>query len=225
METKTLLLNECDLKFSNSEGQFSGYANVFSVLDSKNDIVMPGAFAEYIKTGNEIPVHVNHDWMNGRLPVGKWADLKEDSRGLFGAADLVMKMPSAIDAYWAVKSKLVTGLSIAAIPDKKSIERNAAGNRLIYNYKYVKEISIVDEPANADSTILNVKFAEDINSLQDMRDFERFLREAGNFNRDMCKMLVSQAKIIFGQRDAGNVVDAKSLLNLQQRLESFAVQK
>ncbi len=223
MEHKTLQLNDCDIKFSQNEGNFSGYGNVFNVLDSKNDIVMPGAFSDIIKSGNPVDVYVNHNWLNGALPVGLWSDLKEDSKGLFGDANIVMEMPSGKDAYWAVKKNLIKGLSIAAIPDTKSIEINTKGNRLIYRYKVLKEISIVDSPANEQSTITNIKFNEDIKTIETIKEFEHYLRDVGNFTRDHAKMLVSQAKVLFGQREAGNEIDAKAYSALQERLNRFSI--
>jgi uncharacterized protein len=215
-------INKCDLKFSNTEGQFSGYANVFNVLDSKNDIVMPGAFDNVIKSGNPVDLYVNHNWLKHQLPIGRWYGLVEDTKGLFGESQIVMDMPSGKDAYYATKNNLVKGLSIAAIPDEKSIERNSAGNRLIYNYKFLKEISIVDSPANEFSTITSIKFDEELKSIENIKDYERYLREAGGFTRDHAKMLVAQAKTIFGQRDAGDMESAAALQALKNRLQKFA---
>ena len=85
---QTLSLSECDIKFASFEGTFSGYGSVFGNVDSKNDIVAPGAYAEVLKSGEKIPVYVNHGWLDGKLPVGSWSGLKEDDRGLFGDASL-----------------------------------------------------------------------------------------------------------------------------------------
>lgn len=225
MEYKSVDLADCDIKFAQNEGTFSGYGNVFNVLDTKNDIVMPGAFANVIKSGNPVDVYVNHSWLKGALPVGSWGDLKEDSKGLIGDANIVMEMPSGKDAYWAVKKGLVKSLSIAAIPDESSIERNSKGNRLIYNYSLLKEISIVDSPANKSSLITSVKFDDDLKSIETIKEFEHYLRDVGNFSRDHAKMMVAQAKVLFGQRDAGNEVTAETIKALSDRLDRFAVNK
>ncbi|MBK7357496.1 MAG: HK97 family phage prohead protease [Propionivibrio sp.] len=98
---QTLSLSECDIKFAASEGTFSGYGSVFGNVDSYDDVIMAGAYSEVLKKVR-IPVYVNHGWLDGKLPVGYWSGLNEDDRGLFGDASLVMKMPSAIDAYWGL---------------------------------------------------------------------------------------------------------------------------
>ncbi|MBL0209285.1 MAG: HK97 family phage prohead protease [Propionivibrio sp.] len=207
---QTLSLSECDIKFAASEGTFSGYGSVFGNVDSKNDIVAPGAYAEVLKSGEKIPVYVNHGWLDGKLPVGSWSGLKEDDRGLFGEAGLVMQMPSAIDAYWGMKSGLVTGLSVAFLPDGKSIERRSDGVRVIHKVKMLKEISIVNEPANEEARVFSVKATEEIGRLETVRDFERLLRDVGSFDQATAKQLVAKAKDIFKQRDADEDAEAQS---------------
>jgi len=207
---QTLSLSECDIKFAASEGTFSGYGSVFGNVDSHNDIVAPGAYAEVLKSGGKVPVYVNHGWLDGKLPVGSWSGLKEDDRGLFGDAGLVMQMPSAIDAYWGMKSGLVTGLSVAFLPDGKSIERRSDGVHVIHKVKMLKEISIVNEPANAEARVFSVKATEEIGRLETVRDFERLLRDVGSFDQATAKQLVAKAKDIFRQRDADEDAEAQS---------------
>lgn len=204
-----LSLSDCDIKFASAEGAFSGYGSVFGVVDSKNDIIMPGAYAEVLKTASRIPVYVNHGWLRGELPVGNWADLKEDDRGLFGSAGLVMQMPSAVNAYWGMKSGLVTGLSVAIIPDAKATERRSDGARVIHRIKAMKEISIVTEPANDESRIVDVKFREELDQVETVRDFERLLRDVGAFDQATAKALVVKARDLFAQRDVGDEAGQK----------------
>lgn len=206
---QTLSLSDADIKFAASEGSFSGYGSVFGVLDSKNDIIMPGAYAEVLKSGAQVPVYVNHGWLRGDLPVGTWADLKEDDRGLYGQAGLVMQMPSAVNAYWGMKSGLVTGLSVAIIPDSKATERRSDGARVIHRIKAMKEISIVTEPANGESRIVDVKFGEELEKVETIRDFERLLRDVGAFDQASAKSLTAKARELFTQRDVADEVAQK----------------
>lgn len=201
---QNLSLSDCDIKFAATEGAFSGYGSVFGVLDSKNDIIMPGAYAEVLKSGGRVPVYVNHGWLRGELPVGTWADLKEDERGLYGQASLVMQMPSAVNAYWGMKSGLVTGLSVAIIPDSKATERRSDGARVIHRIKAMKEISVVTEPANDESRIVDVKFKDELEQVETVRDFERLLRDVGAFDQAAAKLLTAKARDLFAQRDVGD---------------------
>lgn len=207
---QTLSLSECDIKFAASEGTFSGYGSVFGNVDSYDDVIMAGAYSEVLKKDQAVPVYVNHGWLDGKLPVGSWSGLKEDDRGLFGDASLVMKMPSAIDAYWGIKSGLVSGLSVAIVPDPEYTEYRADGIRIIHKIKMLKEISIVNEPANAEARVFSVKAAEEIGRIETVRDFERLLRDVGAFNNATAKQLVAKAKDIFKQRDADEDAEAQS---------------
>ncbi len=210
MEHKSLDLADCEIKFAQSEGAFSGYASVFGNVDSKKDIIMPGAFADVLKSGDPVHVYVNHGWLRDELPVGSWSGLKEDTKGLFGDANLVMQMPTAVNAYWAMKSELVNGLSIGFLPDMSKVERKSDGTRVIHGIKYLKEISIVTNPANDATRIVSVKFKDELGQCESERDIEQLLRDAG-LGKWESKAVVSRAKAIFLGRDAQDDAEAKSM--------------
>lgn len=204
MEHQSISISACELKFSTTDGEFSGYGSVFGNIDSKKDIIMPGAYDEVLKSGNQFPVYINHGWLRGELPVGSWSNLKQDERGLYGDARLIMQMPTAINAYWAMKSGLVDGLSVAIIPDHQKSERKADGTRIIHSIKAMKEISIVNDPANDSSRVMSVKFREEIDEIKSIRDFENFLRDAGGFSKSAAQVLTAKAKELSGLRDAND---------------------
>lgn len=221
---KSLSLSDCDLKFAAAEGGFSGYGSVFGVVDAVNDLIMPGAYAEVLHSGTPVDVYVNHGWLRGELPVGRWNGLKEDARGLAGAAELMMKMPTAANAYWAMKGGLVNGLSVAIIPDRKSTERRADGVRVIHRVAALKEISIVTDPANSEARVMEVKYTEglsdEISKIQTIRDFERLLRDVGAFDQATAKSVMAKAKELFMQRDVDEEADAaaQKMTDLQAAL-------
>lgn len=202
METKNLSLSDCRLKFAAAEGAFSGYGSVFGVVDSHKDIIMPGAYAEVIKSGAPVHLYVNHGWLRGELPVGKWAGLAEDGVGLLGDAQLEMKMPSAANAYWAVKGDLVSGLSIGYLPDPTAVERRQDGTRVIHRVKALKEISIVTDPSNPLARIHDIKSAElieQISEVKTIRDLEQLLRDAAGLSKGAATALVARVKAVCAQ--------------------------
>jgi HK97 family phage prohead protease len=228
MLRKTLSLNDADVKFAAAEGIFTGYGSVFGVIDAHNDLIMPGAYADVLSSGNPVDVYVNHDWLNGALPVGRWNGLSEDSRGLSGTAELVMQMRGGADAYWAMKRGLVNGLSVAIIPDSKSTERRADGVRVIHRIKALKEISIVTDPANAEARVTDIKFFDDaiesVEELQTIRDFERFLRDAGGLSKGLATALTSRAKLIFAPGDLEkDAMEAKAMADLAARIHAARI--
>jgi HK97 family phage prohead protease len=199
MDYQSLNLKDCELKFASSEGVVSGYGAVFGNLDSKNDIIMPGAFDAVLKSGDPVDLYINHGWLRGELPVGRWSGLRQDTKGLLGDAGLIMQMPAAQNAYWAVKSGLASGFSIGFVPGE--VERKNNGARIIHTVKLLKEISITTDPCNERAQITNVKFKEELDSAQTERDIERLLRDAGLSNWES-KSIISRAKAIFSEREA-----------------------
>jgi HK97 family phage prohead protease len=205
METKTLSLEQCDVKFAQEEGMFSGYGSVFNVKDYTNDIIMPGAFDDVIKSGQEVNLYVNHGWMRGELPVGKWSGLKEDSIGLKGESKIELRMPSGSDGYYAMKSGLATGLSIGFMLEKNGFERKSDGTRVIHKIARLKEISITDAPANKYAGITSIKSIEDIedaiDEIKSIRDFENYLRDAGHSKSAALAIVSKTRKLFQGEPD------------------------
>lgn len=219
----SLAIDRTEIKFTEAVGEFSGYGSVFDHADSYGDVIKPGAFDDVIKSGNAVRVYVNHGWLNNELPVGEWSALAQDHAGLFGTARLETRMPKALDAYWAVKGGLVNGLSIGFRVDKEGVETRKDGGRDIYRIKELKEISIVDDPANEKARITQIKQAEGdiktlIDDLETITDFERFLRDSAAFTRAEALHLVTRAKSIFAAGDQLPSFDTASLVNKLQSL-------
>ena len=224
MELKSLSLSDCAIKFAGAEGRFRGYGSVFGVIDSHKDVIMPGAYAEVIKSGDPVFTYVNHGWMRGELPVGKWEGLAEDAIGLVGESSLEMKMPSAANAFWAVRSNLVSGLSIGYVPDPAGIERRSDGVRVIHRMKRLKEIRIVTDPANAYAQITDVKNAgllEAINEIESIRDLECLLRDAAGLTKGAAVALVARAKVVLSAGDP-HEEQTKAMQAIADRLARIA---
>lgn len=221
MEFKSTVLNACEVKFAKQEpGFFTGYGAVFNNLDFKDDIIMPGAFAEVLKIGDPVDVYINHGWLRGELPVGRWNDLQEDTKGLIGEAALMMQMPSAQDAYWSVKGELARGLSIGFVVHPNGYDYNLDGHRIIHRMQKLKEISITTEPANEKTQIVSVKFKNDIEKAETERDIEDLLRETG-LNKIEIKALLSRVKNILTGNVAPSDVEAKSMATILDRLKQI----
>jgi uncharacterized protein len=224
VEIKSLSLSDCAIKFSAAEGRFRGYGSVFGVIDTHKDLIMPGAYAEVIKSGDPVHTYVNHGWMRGELPVGKWEGLAEDQMGLIGDAGLEMKMPNAANAYWAVKGGLVSGLSIGYVADPAGIERRSDGVRVIHRMKRLREISIVTDPSNVYAQVTDVKAAdliEAINEIQTIRDLESLLRDAAGLTKGAAVALVARAKVVLGAGEPHDA-QAKAMQAIADRIQRLA---
>lgn len=181
MKNRTLKVRDFDLevKAVEDDGSFSGYGSVFGVVDSYNEIVAPNAFAEslsqIVAKGRPVPVLWQH---RSGQPIGVWADLKEDDRGLYGSGRLLIDdVALAKEAHALMKAGAVSGLSIGYW-DRESSFDEKTGIRTLTKLDLV-EISLVTFPANDEARIDAIKMKLAHGELPSLSEFERFLREAG----------------------------------------------
>lgn len=206
---KTLKLDDVQLKMDGETGKFSGYASVWGGVDSYGDTIQKGAFADTLKSAHP-KMFWNHEWS---MPIGKWTLAKEDDRGLFVEGELTPGLGLAADVRAAMKHGTLDGLSIGGFLRKGDYEEKD-GIRIISKWSNLMEVSPVVFPADGAARIdlTSVKsFAEDIDRVETIRDFEYFLRDAGNFSKGAAQALTARAKTLFSLRDAGNEGEAKSV--------------
>ena len=122
--------------------EFSGYASVFDVLDSHNDVILKGAF----KKIGDMPLLWQHEINN---PIGKIISAKEDDFGLFIEGFITKKTKKAKDAIELINQGILSSLSIGYFVNKKE-ERG--GVNYISDLE-LKEISLVSIPANENTSI------------------------------------------------------------------------
>ena len=143
MEYKTIKINN----FDTEKGTFYGYASIFNVEDSYNDIVLAGAFKDslILKNTKDIKMFWQH---NQKMEIGKYIDIHEDQIGLFveGQIDIVNNYKN----YSLVKNNFVNGLSIGYKADKFKFDKK--GRRILEKINLL-EISLVKFPANKLSNI------------------------------------------------------------------------
>lgn len=173
-----------DVKAVAEDGAFTGYASVFGVVDSYNEVVAPGAFAESLADlnakGRGLPILWQH--RTGE-PIGNWnmAELKEDGAGLSGAGELWLEESNyARIAYRGMKSRAITGLSIGYYVRDSSMDQKT-GIRTLKALDLV-EISVVTNPANDEARIDAIKEKICRGGYPTLREFELLLREEGFSN-------------------------------------------
>jgi HK97 family phage prohead protease len=144
------------VKQLSEEGVLAGYASVFDVRDSQQDIITRGAFTETIRNRtHEIKLLWQHDM---REPIGTIDVLKEDARGLYMEARLfITQVARAKEAYHLIKTGVVQGLSIGYSPTRYRMD--AVTRTRIIAQLDLWEISLVTFPANPHAQITVVKSA------------------------------------------------------------------
>lgn len=193
-------IDSCQLKVSAAEeGVFEGYASTFNQVDSYGDTILPGAYKETIKNRKRpIKMFLEH-WREN--VIGKWIEMKEDDVGLWVRGELTPGHSIASDVYASLKHESIDGLSIGYRVPVGGAEDNDHGGQNLAKIE-LHEISVVTMPADDTARIHAVKsVADEIKTIESLRDAELFLREAGNFPRSMAKALISQLRPLF-QRDA-----------------------
>lgn len=166
-----------EVKAVEDSGEFTGYGSIFGNVDSYKEIVAPGAFADSLATwkaqGKLPPVLWQH---RSDQPLGPYLEMSEDDTGLFLKGQLLVDdVRQAREARALMKSKAVNGLSIGFVPKEESYDRETGITTLMRVDLW--EVSVVTFPANALAQISSVK--SDVETIQTLRDAERFLRDSG----------------------------------------------
>ncbi len=144
------------LKRLDDEGVFAGYASVFNLVDSQQDIILPGAFkATLAGRTPDIKLLWQHDM---REPIGVVEELREDVNGLYVKGRLLLEIARAREAYALLKQGVVSGLSIGYTPTLWRLD--AKGVRVLQALD-LWEISLVTFPANAAARVTVVKHAKE----------------------------------------------------------------
>lgn len=220
---KHLSLSDVELKFDAVSGSFAGYASVFGGLDSYGDTIEKGAFAETLATHGAPKMFFNHDWT---MPIGKY-QASEDEKGLFVKGELTPGLALASDVRAAMKHGTIDGLSIGGFLRKGDYTETKEG-RIVHKWSKLVEVSPVVFPADGNARIEQGSIKSEINDaiteIESIRDFERFLRDAGSFSKGAAVALVARARLILGvEGDPGEqATEAKTLADLTERLTRMA---
>lgn len=195
MKFKKLDLQKLELKFVGEGMTFSGYASVFGGVDSYGDTIDPKAYDATLKDRVR-PIRMR--WNHYGPVIGKWLRMTTDSVGLFVEGELTPGHSTAIDTYASLKHGAIDGLSIGYIA-KNAIE-NPDGTRLLKEIELI-EISIVEEPADINATVSNIKSA--IEKANSIREIEATLRDSAGLSRLEACAVVSRIKSVI-QSDFDN---------------------
>lgn len=215
------------------KGRITGYASVFSVEDSYSEVIEPGAFdyvLKNIKSGvSKMPLMlINHEHYSG-CPAGIWDFLDVDEKGLKISGLINTEIQAASDVYSSIKfakdhgSDAHMGLSIGFYKDWNAYKwDNTTDIGHIFNILELPEVSIVNFPANPKSDITDIKrdsLLKDIEALSNVRDYEKFLRDAGNFSKKEAETLISRLKTLNNSKcdtldDVSGYMDLMSNLDL-----------
>jgi uncharacterized protein len=169
-----------DAKAVSDEGTIEGYASVFGVVDSYNEVVEPGAFVDSLvkarQSGRKIKMLWQHD---PHQPIGVWDDLAEDSKGLWAKGRLLVdQSPRAREAHGLLREGALDGLSIGYRTISAEPKKGKPGVISLTKLD-LYENSVVTFAANERARVEVVKAITEAGGLPTVREFEGLLREAG----------------------------------------------
>lgn len=161
------------IKAVSEDGLFSGYGSVFGVKDSYNEVVTQGAFVDSLSS--RLPSLL---WQHrSGEPIGVYTVVKEDAVGLYVEGQLALKTARGAEAYELLKMGAISGLSIGFNPREDSYDK-VTGIRTLKKVD-LWEVSLVTFPSNDAARVTDVKEIIEAGELPSLKEFERFLREAG----------------------------------------------
>ena len=212
MPYKSLPIDEVQLKLEGDDTTFTGYASTFGNVDAGGDTILKGAYKETLKLHGLPKMFFNHDAY--AVPIGKWVKATEDDYGLLLVGEFTPGNAQAEQVRAALKHGTVDSLSIGYSLKPGDFQETPAG-RTIKRVARLPETSIVTFPMDgrAKVDLSSVKFADEVAAIETIRDFEHFLRDAGNFSKGAAQALTARAKTLFSLRDADELDEAKSLEN------------
>ncbi|WP_170145653.1 HK97 family phage prohead protease [Rhodoplanes elegans] len=194
-------------------GTFEGLGAVFGNVDSVGDLIEPGAFSKSLYAckacGKYPPMRKMHGMGASSLdPIGVWDHMEEDSRGLIVKGRLVgLDTEQGKWNYAQLREGALKGLSIGYRVSPNGSRRGSGkmGEPARYLKQIdLKEVSLVDMPANALATVTAMKSlygaAADISF--DPREMEGALRDAGLSRADAVKGVAVFRTYL--RRDAGD---------------------
>jgi len=150
-------------------GEFEGYAAVFGNVDSHGDIIRAGAFEESLSNrkaaGRSLPpMYKMHGSVTGNHhePIGVWDEMKDDGRGLYVKGRIIgLDTEQGRWNYAQLKEGALGGLSIGyRVPSGGALPGSGKAKRIITKAELL-EVSLVDQPSNAQAQVYNVKTMAD----------------------------------------------------------------
>lgn len=191
---KEILCTPFEVKFADGSppGTFSGYASVYGVHDGGGDVIAPGAFdislAQREAAGRSLPMYMQHGAFLGAdpRPVGVWLKVDSDGKGLAVEGRLVgLDTETGKYNHALVKEGAMRGLSIGYRVKKADYGKKPGEPRRTIKELHLAEISIVDDPMNAQARIGAVKAS----SLTE-REVERLLTQDAGLSRSEARALM-----------------------------------
>lgn len=187
---------DMEVKFaSDKSGVFTGYGAVTGNKDAGGDVIEKGAFRDTLREwqdkGKFPPMLLQHGggFLGGAmdmLPVGKYTDMEENSKGLKLDGELfALNTERGQYIYEGLKSRALDGLSIGYRVKEFVMGTKPTEPRRTIKSLDLVEVSIVTFPMNDKARVGAIK------SIKTIREFEDFLRDVGGYSHAAAKAIAA----------------------------------
>jgi HK97 family phage prohead protease len=221
MANKSLSIDAVKLEIKADGSGFQGYASTFGNIDTYGDTIVKGAYKATLAKFGLPKMFFNHDSYD--IPIGKWIKAEEDNYGLLLTGEFTPGNARASEVKAALMHGTIDSLSIGYSLTKGGYD-DTSGGRTIKEVAKLSEVSFVNFAADKFATVdlASVKFADEINQLETIRDFEHFLRDAGSFSKGAAQALAAKAKTLFGLRDAVQIPKCDRTAEIIMKIEAIS---
>lgn len=200
---QTLNFSEVQFKGDGQKGTFEGYAARFGqTTQDGSAVLMQGCFAYTLRKFGKPKMFFAHNW---DMPIGRYTKAAEDDSGLYVAGEFTPGLQLAQDVRAAMLHETLDGLSIGGTINRADMTADPENeDRVIINrWTRLIEVSPVVFP-NLDGARVTSVHSESIDDalegVDTIRDFERFLRDAGGLSKALATALSSRARTIFSEQ-------------------------
>ena len=204
------------IKAVEESGQFSGYGSVFGVKDSYGDIVLPGAFDASLAAHKENGTLPAMLWQHRTdQPIGGYTKMAEDDEGLLVEGEILIEAGELeARAHAHMKAGNINGLSIGYSLPADGWAWDKDKQAFLLKEIDLWEVSVVTFPANPEAQIQDVKSLLAKGQKPTLRQFEKFLREAG-FSKSEAVGIAADG---FGALDTGDGEEGKAIVEALHKL-------
>lgn len=229
MESKDFsqrIYKKCDVKLKNfdnnvEDGTFSGYLSTFGNKDRDDDIVVRGAFSQSIKNGHGALVLLyNHD-TNREMGYVK---IHEDEVGLFMNGQFNLDIEDGRISYsqakLAKKMDAPFQFSMGYMVNQWHYDEKLEAYMLTEVDVY--EASRAPVPANVQALLTDVKNNDNETDFNNVRHFEKHLRDVCGFSTKKAKRIASLTKTY---RDDGLTEEEFNIAEEEKSIEAEKMKK
>lgn len=193
-------------RLEDDEPVFEGYGSVFGTEDAYGDVIAPGAFAKSLQAwqarGKWPKMLLQHGGMTAEdlVPIGKWEEMHEDTRGLFVRGRLfALQTDRAKATYAALEAGELDGLSIGYVTRQSRRD----GDVRVLTEIDLWEVSLVTFPASDPARVTDVK------ALPSEQEFQEWLERQLGLSRAHARCVLAQGyRALLNQVETGEADEA-----------------